>query len=195
MKKLITLAFVFLVINASAQLDKGVWLVGGTGSLLASKVEYTIPAMSYVYNADRLNISVSPNIGYFIVDKFALGLKTNYTKSKEQGNGLGGGYSNENRFSLGPFARYYFLNKDKQYNILSELSYQYGFYWFKPNKGNSNTFNIAAGSAVYFNSSVGLEFLVGYYSTKETIRVNADKNISKQNGMQVSIGFQIHLQK
>lgn len=128
------------------------------------------------------------------MDKFALGLKTNYTKYKEQLNS--GSYSNENRLSLGPFARYYFLEKDKQYNILSDLSYQYGFYWFKPSsKGNSNTFDVAAGSAIYFNSSVGLEFLVGYYSTKETIRIGENNTILKQNGMQVSIGFQIHLQK
>lgn len=193
MKKLITLAFVFLTISASAQLDKGVWLVGGTGSLLASKVEYTIPAMSYAYSADKLNISISPNIGYFLMDKFALGIKSSYNKDKSEVND--GGYSNENRFSLGPFARYYFLEKDKQYNILSALSYQYGFYWIKPSKGNSNTFNVAAGSAVYFNNSVGLEFLVGYYSTKETVRIGDNNNIVKQNGMQMSIGFQIHLQK
>lgn len=193
MKILLTIfTFLFLSFDAKSQLDKGIWLVGGTGNFLSSKYENLSPINSYTSN--RLEIAISPNVGYFVKDKLAVGLKTGFTKYKEQVTSAGGLYSNVNRFSFGPFARYYFLKKDKQYNILAEVSYRYGLYSFKPTKGNSNTFNAAVGPIIYFNSSVGLEFLLGYYSTKETIKQNGD-NVTKQNGFQMGIGFQIHLDK
>ncbi|HSC54940.1 MAG TPA: hypothetical protein VLC98_15005 [Phnomibacter sp.] len=190
MKQFIALLFLLPCIQATAQLDKGIWLTGGSGNLSASNFEYTSP--SYAYSSDRLDIGIAPNIGYFLMDKFAVGLKANFTKHKE--DVTGGLFSNVNRFSLGPFGRYYFLKKDNRYNILTDLSYQYGFYSFKPTKGNTNTLYAAVGTAIYFNTSVGLELLVGYYSAKEVIKQNGD-NISKQNGLQISMGFQVHLEK
>lgn len=191
MKQIITLLFLFFFFNANAQIDKGIWLVGGTGNFLSSNYENSGPTFSSKSN--RVDIAISPNVGYFVLDKLALGLKTSFTKYKEQITGTGGLYSNVNRFSFGPFVRYYFLEKDRQYNLLTEVNYQYGLYSFKPTKGNSNSFNAAIGPVIYFNTSVGLEFLLGYYNTKETIKQNGD-NIIKQSGFQVSIGFQIHLE-
>ena len=193
MKHFLLGLFLLLVTKLSfGQLDKGVWLVGGTGSLLSSKYEYTSPTLSF--SSDRLNIGVAPNIGYFVADKLALGLRMNYSKNKDQVNGAGGGYSNVNRFSLGPSVRYYLLDKESRYNLLTEINYQYGLYSFKPTKGNSNTFNALVGPVIYLNTSVGLEFLVGYYSTTETIK-QIGEITTKQNGFQFSIGFQIHLEK
>ena len=77
---------------------------------------------------------------------------------------------------------------------MTEINYQYGLYSFKPTKGNSNTFNALVGPVIYLNTSVGLEFLVGYYSTTETIK-QIGEITTKQNGFQFSIGFQIHLEK
>jgi hypothetical protein len=67
-------------------------------------------------------------------------------------------------------------------------------YWFTPTKGSINTFSASAGPVIYFNSSVGMEFLLGYYSRKEVIQQNGDI-INHQKGFQIGIGFQIHLEK
>ncbi|MDP1845103.1 MAG: hypothetical protein Q8K64_16945 [Sediminibacterium sp.] len=193
MKIILIFIFIFFFsITAKSQLDKGIWLVSGTGNFLTSKYEYTSPTFSS--KSDRLNIAISPNIGYFIIDKLAVGLRTSFSKNKDQVTGVGGGYTNVNRFSIGPFTKYYFLEKYKHYNLVADVSYQYGLYSFKPTKGNSNTFNAAIGPVIYFNTSVGLEFLVGYYSTKETIKQDGDIT-TKQSGFQIGIGFQIHLGK
>jgi hypothetical protein len=192
MKIIVTFISILLFsFTAKSQLDKGVWLVGGNGNFLTSKYEYSSPTFSST--SDRLNISISPTVGYFIIDKLAVGLRTSFSKNKDQVNGAGGGYTNVNRFAIGPFAKYYFLEKDKHYNLVADVSYQYGLYSFKPTKGNSNTFNAAIGPVIYFNTSVGLEFLLGYYSTKETIKQNGDIT-TKQSGFQIGIGFQIHLE-
>lgn len=193
MKQLLTgVTFLLFSFTAKCQLDKGIWLVGGTGNFLSSKNTYTSSA--YSQTSDRIDIKISPDIGYFVIDKLAVGLRPSFSKYKDQVNSTGGGYSNVNRFEIGPFIRYYFLKTDNPYNILTDISYQYGSYWFKPTKGNINTFSASAGSVIYFNTSVGLELLMGYYSRKEVIQQNGD-NITKQKGFQIGIGFQIHLEK
>lgn len=192
MKELFLAVIIAIASQASGQIIKDNWLVGGTGTFLSSKNTYTSP--TYSSSSDRLDIKISPSIGYFIADKFASGLRVSFSKYKEEVNGSSGLNTNVNRFEFGPFVRYYFLKTDNQYNILTDLSYQYGLYRFKPTKGNINTFSLAAGPVIYFNSVVGLEFLLGYYNRKEVIKQNGD-NTNKQSGFQVNIGLQIHLEK
>jgi len=194
MKILLTIFIIlFLSIDATSQIDKKTWLVGGTGNFLSYKNTYSSPTFSYT--SDRVQIKISPNIGYFPVNKLGIGLRPSYSKYKNVVNGSGGSYSNVNRFELGPFIRYYFLSAEKRYNILTDISYQYGIYWFKPARGNINTFSASAGTVVFFNSSVGLEFLLGYYSRNEVIQYSTNvENVINYKGFQIGIGFQIHLE-
>ncbi|HEU5164212.1 MAG TPA: hypothetical protein VFU29_01660 [Chitinophagaceae bacterium] len=190
---LIALLFTITLTSAHAQLTKGNWLVGGTGNFLASKNSYSTPTSSS--SSDRIDIKISPAVGYFVVDKLSIGLRPSFSKYKDVVDGTGGNInSNINRFEIGPFLRYYFLEADKQYNILADFGYQYGFYWFKPTKGSINTFSANAGTVIFFNTVVGGEFLVGYYQRKEVIKQNGDF-ITNQKGLQISLGFQIHLEK
>lgn len=84
-------------------------------------------------------------------------------------------------FGFGPFLRYYFLGVNKQFNVHTDGSYQYnieqsgGF-----SSSNStpdpvpitqyskNTFSIAAGPVIYFNTSVGLAFLKDHVTLVNT---------------------------
>jgi hypothetical protein len=170
------------------QLTKGHWLVGGSGRFYSYKNEYST---STVNNTGKYTqIDVSPNIGYFIADKIGLGLRTTFSSVKGKIDNVPAS-TNVQRFSAGPFIRYYFFDAEKQNNILIDANYQKGIVggFFK---GNSNNFSIAAGPVIYFNSSVGIEFLIGYVSQMEEIN-NQDKEI--KSGFQFSIGFQIHLIK
>jgi hypothetical protein len=180
-------------LSAKGQLTKGNWLVGGTGNFLSSKNSYSSP--TYSSSSDRIDVKLSPIIGYFFINKLSLGIKPSFTKYKDVTDGTGGNInSNINRFEVGPFVQYYFLEEDKRYNILTEITYQHGFYWFKPTKGNSNTFSANAGTIIFLNTSVGIEFLVGYYQRKEVIEQNGSF-ITNQKGFQIGAGFQIHLEK
>ncbi len=49
-----------------------------------------------------------------------------------------------------------------------------------------------AGPVIFFNTSVGLEFLLGYSSSIEDIK---DRYKNSIQGFQIGIGFQIHLEK
>lgn len=181
-----------LFLASNAQLEKGTWLVGGTASLFSTKNTFT--SVTTTTNTDALRLTISPSIGYFLADKFTVGLRPGFTKIKSE-TAPNGGNTNENRLDIGPFARYYFLEKTKQFNFLLDASYQYGFYWFTPTTGNRHTFSASAGAEVFFNSTVGLELLIGYYKQNERIDYTIGSTTSISRGLQMMIGFQFHLEK
>jgi hypothetical protein len=188
------LAFSF---SAQAQLNKNTWLVGGSATFNASKegyVSYIAPNSNGYTN--NMNLNFSSNIGYFIADKFAIGLRPYFSWGKSQFHPddplSSGGKSDSKRYGIGPFIRYYFLDMEKQYNILSEISYQKGVWKASGATGDLSNFNVSAGPVIFFNSSVGLEFLIGYSASSEEIK-GYSKNSPK--GFTVNVGFQIHLLK
>jgi hypothetical protein len=187
---LVFFAAIMLCDNSSGQIAKGNWLNGGNAGFFSSRSTYTSTA--YNQESKEFNLTVYPNIGYFPVDKFAVGLRPYFSWGKGKVTTTGGGTSDVKRYGIGPFARYYFLKADKPFNLLADISYQFGTYNATGEKGKLSNFSIAAGSVIYFNTSVGLEFLMGYSSRIDDIK-SSYKTTSK--GFQAGIGFQIHLEK
>ena len=150
------------------------------------------------------NIQLTPNIGYFFENKFAGGLKLSFATSRNKNISDGAGYNlgKNTTYGFGPFLRYYFLNAIKPFNLFIDGSYQYNIERGGGVSSTSNTplpvpitqytkntFSIAAGPVIYFNTSVGLEFLIGYTTSKYV------QNSSRTNSIQVGLGLQVHLEK
>jgi hypothetical protein len=176
-----TASFILLcTITANAQVTKGNWMVGGNANFSSSKSESTFNNDTVITKGSAL--AISPTLGYFIIDKLALGLGGSFVLSLPTGG------SSSNGYGFGPFARYYFLKPEKTINILTQISYGY----FKNSSGSDgDNFSIKAGPVVYFNSSVGLEFLVDY-----TVNTYNNQDVtSKTSGINVGFGLQIHLEK
>ena len=197
MKKQIILFFIasyLLSFSSFAQLNKNTWLVGGSGSFSSNNSNYT--SNTLVIDTKVTEVKMTPNIGYFIIDKFALGLKSTFSWIKVKAVSANTGTSNTIRFDYGPFLRYYFLEKEKPFNIMIDLAYQFGNAKFTSNvKGKRNDFSVMAGPVLYFNSSVGFEFLVGYKYASEKQTISADPLKSTIKGLQAAIGLQIHFEK
>lgn len=183
------------------QLTEGNWLVGGFGQFSAYSSTYENISPAREQTTKAFNISASPNIGYFIKDKFAVGLRPSLIWERGKagdavapdGTVLGsGGKIGQTRFVVGPFGRYYLLETDKPYNILIEAVYQYGIGSTKPLNERQSIFSAGIGPAIYFNSSVGLEFLLGY---NNTVLNSEGYYRSSKNSVQLNIGLQIHLEK
>ena len=191
MKKNILLIIVCLVliVNANCQITKGNWLVGGSGSFSSQKDKFD-NGNTYTNNA----MTILPNVGYFFIDKFAGGLKANITltkfKDEFNGNTI---RSRQNRFGIGPFLRYYFLDTENKINLFSQASYQ----WLLTTGSNNGIaipkstlyfYTFTAGPVIYFNSSVGMEVTLNYehYQREST---------QYTNKYYIAIGFQIHLEK
>lgn len=172
------IAAILFTITTNAQITKGNWMVGGDASYTNSKV---INANDKIIGSGN-SIRVFPNIGYFIIDKFALGINGNFNYGKSNGSPSNIG------FGVGPFARYYFLKSEKRINLLTEANYNYyssktqGF-----DSSNGSSYRLKAGPVIYFNSSVALEMSLNYISE------NFSNNTSKY--FIVGFGFQIHLEK
>lgn len=181
-KQLIGIILCIYSLTASGQITKGNWMVGGNGSSSTDNNSST--------SAKITNIQIAPNIGYFILDKFASGLKINYIFQRESYNGHS---INTNSLNIGPFIRYYFLNEEKFFNLFVEGNYSYGVYKtsgiYPISNGKKSNYSFSLGPVVYFNSSVGLEFSIIYYKNRDITQ-----NITHK-GLNVGLGFQIHLKK
>ncbi|MDP2089900.1 MAG: hypothetical protein Q8J84_10930 [Flavobacteriaceae bacterium] len=196
-----TITVFFITINTYSQLDKKTWLVGVTGSFDSYKREQSYISQQtnnhVITEHDFKVIELSPKVGYFFIDKLAIGITPTFSYSKviSRVNNTTAYYAN--KFSVGPFARYYFLKKDKPFNILAEANYQLGFlsaHSSPKEKGSINRYTFLVGSEIFFNSSVGMEVLLGYKYNKEKLD-NTFLGTTKNNGFHVSVGFQFHLEK
>ncbi len=197
MKRLLLTAFTGLLISYSAtsQITKGTWLVGGSGSLYSYNENYSTP--NYNQTSIYTNIDITASAGYFMIDKFAIGLRPYFSSNKGEATSPGGGSTNSYQLAIGPFARYYFLNTEKQFNILVDVGYQFGINKYLGalhENGKINNLSIMGGSEVLFNSTVGMEILLGYSQKIISIENAPGAFNSTKNGLQISIGFVLHLE-
>lgn len=183
MKKLslLTIAAGLIFSNASSQITKTNWMIGGAASFRSSNYEEAAGVTS-----KQIIVQLSGNVGYFLIDKLTVGLKPEYERTEVKQNA---NHQVVNTYGLGPFVRYYYLPVDRYVNIFSELSYQYGI--IKTNQSsstnNSNKLSGLAGCAVFFNSTAALEITVGYSSFSYNTSGNVKSLIA-------GLGFQFHLE-
>jgi hypothetical protein len=167
--------------QGKSQITKGNWMLGGNVSYASTDYNsenYGAPHKYY-------KLQVNPNIGYFLIDKLASGLKTGIEKT-----GAPGANNSHTNFNIGPYLRYYWLKPESPINIISEGNYQYGFDKFSnAEKVSKNTFSFSAGPVVYFNTVVGLEFLISY-STYKFSEIKGSNNT-----LMVGLGLQVHLER
>jgi hypothetical protein len=172
-------------LTANAQITKGNWMVGGSGSFSYAKTKpknsnSSGTNINYT-DSGTYSITLEPNIGYFIKDKLAVGLKLNLLNSFTEFNSLN---LNDSYVSISPNFRYYFLNVDKVYNVFVEPSFNY---YTNNSLGNASGFGLKTGLAVFLNSSVALEPSLNY--------VYNESSEFKRNNIFLGIGIQVHLEK
>lgn len=190
MKKLFVSSILIfcLTIVTRSQITKGNWLVGGNLSYSKSNSKGVDAT-----NSKGRNIDVTSTIGHFLYDKLAAGIKLNTIFSKQKNPEIDGTYSTniQNSIGIGSFVRYYLLEFDNRINIFPEASILQSFLSNNITDKVEKTWaaTVSAGTVIFLNSSVGLEFLFSYNHIK-VLEID-----SKGNVFQFKIGFQIHLEK
>ena len=194
MKFYVLLSLSFIQIsNSFAQLDKGTYLLGGNGSFYNYNGKFNSSNNNTTSKATDIKINAS--VGYFLIDKFVLGLRPSFSFNRGKLIGTPNTFGSTTQFLIGPFSRYYFLEKDKQFNILLDAAYLFGtnsYPFANREKGSINELSISTGLEAFFNTTVGVEFLIGYKVRNEDIKGITGYS-DKKNGVNVSIGLQIHL--
>jgi hypothetical protein len=159
MKKILSLFVlaICLTFTTYAQTAKSTWLIGGSMSLQASNGSTT-----FILN---------PSAGIFIKDRLAFGGEALLVTS--------GGFTS---YSIGPYLRKYFAQKEKG-SFFGQAGVSFA--------GYSNTSDasiwipVKLGYAVFLNRHTALEFATAY-----------NFNLTDDPGLFVfSVGFQIHLGK
>jgi hypothetical protein len=166
-----------LLKKSNCQITKGNWLVRGSARI--EKQHETLRGTPVLGSS----ISATPDVGYFIFDKFAAGAEIEYSGATIKQNGH---KSTSNYLAFGPYLRYYWLSEDHVINLFSQALVDYGVDF---NGHNAFDYLFSSGAVLFFNTSVGLE-LTGNYSISNT---GIDGLNNKTAFLQ--LGFQIHLEK
>lgn len=171
-----TRLFILLLIAAAftcnAQTLKGTKMIGGSGS---------------IYHEDGFNISLSPNLGYFIADNLAIGGNINLFLSDNDNNTAKGA-------SLGPFVRYYF-GQEAPTRIFAQANGSVGFSRYintfngreAKDTYNTNSFGAGVGIAHFLTEQVALEARL-YYNNYRFY-----DSSPRHDQVGISFGVQIHL--
>ncbi len=119
-----------------SQIEKGNWLLGGSGSFSSQKYKGATSSDTYY--------DVSPNVGYFLTKNLALGLDLSLS-----------GYPGRSiLIGVNPFARYY-LNKT--FGQVSYLTNTAGFY-------SSRGFDLSIGHSLFLGEHAAFEPEIYYRS-------------------------------
>lgn len=164
------LAFLAFGLAASAQTERGSWLVGGNVELNTAK--------------NTTVVGFTPMAGYFLINNLAVGANIDYDYRKSADG-------KQTAFGIGPFARYYLgtmnIRPFAHANVnFTSTNTKVGTQASSTATG-SDLF-LGGGLAGFINRNVALEGLIGYTS-------NTIANQGSYGGFGLKIGFQVYLSR
>ena len=202
-------AFLFGVLLSSALLsaqvlDQGNFLIGSTIGLSVAESNVKLQASSQNEEGDGPSSSqfnLAPNVGYFVVDQFALGIGMDYTFSaiKEPSEDR----NEDSNLLFGPFLRYYvpvgddmavFLQTDFGFGNATDDQMISG----ERQRISSNIFalGVGPGFTIFSNSAIGIEALFKYNFARSSfdteINVVKTTTTTTSNQFDLSIGVQFY---
>ena len=173
MKNGLLLFILFLAFSytVEAQVDKGYLLAGGNINFSSEKDS----------ESKVTSFHFSPALGYFFADKFVGGLRTSFSSMKMED------VDAVTDFLIGPFVRYYLLPNENKVNLLADADVQFGSSKLGDNTLSQNVFSVSAGPVVFLNKHTGMEFKLGFSSSK------LQDFTDRTNAFNILIGLQVHL--
>ncbi|NML57400.1 OmpW family outer membrane protein [Chryseobacterium cheonjiense] len=198
MKKLLLAGAVALFGLSNAQMTKGDWVVSGNTGFGFNNVTTTVKVGEESADGPKVStFSITPSVGYFVIDKLAVGIDLGLTSATTKYEGT---KATTTSFSVMPTATYYFANDSK---FVPFLGAGIGYASVK-NKGEMNVLGVSAsdetttdglawkvkGGVTYMaTQSLGINLGVSYdqFSNKQTIMNTDVKTNVKTFG--VNVGF------
>ncbi|MGJ8666902.1 MAG: autotransporter outer membrane beta-barrel domain-containing protein [Patiriisocius sp.] len=201
MKKIAIVIFtVFSVINMISQenitqIEKGSIFLNGTVGFNSIRTSTEQNEIGNVKMGQDLNINLNPKIGYFVANKFVVGLQLNIDSNKFE-RFQSGGASETSKFTtlnVGPFLRYYIFD-----GLFGEGSVGFGSYKNKFEddrefKSNLFQYNLGIGYAIFIGKSLSVEPLLRYQRaiSKPDSAPDGFKNIA--SSLQFAISLSAYL--
>lgn len=173
MKKLFLAGALALFGLSNAQIQKGNWMVGGQ----VANVKFT----------NGFNLSLTPQVGYFIEDNWAVGGEVGLSIADQTNGGT------TTNIDLGAFTRYYFGPNEVDSILKNGRFFAQGNVGFTGiNQSSGATTNgvglgIGAGYAYFLTPNVSLEGLLKFSGVAGGGNQNFNGNLG------LNVGFQIYL--
>ncbi|WP_294198883.1 OmpW family outer membrane protein [uncultured Chryseobacterium sp.] len=198
MKKLLLAGAVALFGLSNAQMTKGDWVISGNTGFGFNNVTTKVKAEGQSADGPKVStFSLTPSVGYFVIDKLAVGIDLGLTSATTKYEGT---KSTTTSFSVMPTATYYFSNDSK---FVPFLGAGIGYASIK-NKGEVNFMGLSSsdetttdglawrvkGGVTYMaTQSLGINLGVSYdqFSNKETFMGTDVK--THVNTFGVNVGF------
>lgn len=191
MKKLLLsiTALCAIVLTSNAQTEKGNFLLGGTASYQSSKSDAE-GAKAFE------NLSIVPNLGYFVADNFAVGTGVGYNYAKLPFASVTG---RTESFVVSPFGRYY-VGLSDQFKFFGQASVPMAFGTTKSTDANGETGDktgtstaigvaLSPGFAFYPTKRIGIELAIrGAAYNSRTVKDNDDNKLKGAGSEEFSIG-------
>ncbi len=203
---------IFGVATSFAQISQGsLYFGGGFGfAITSNKEKKTFSGGSTTVTSDgprSTSFSIVPGVGYFIVDKLAIGIDISFINESEKtpfdGSGSqAGDYNKEssNLISFTPYARKFFMLSDN-FGFTGTFGVGVGFGSSKleSKRGNSTVTNdgpkitalevgITPGLVFFPSKNVGLEANFGFVGFSSTT-LKTENNIFTTKNTETSVGF------
>jgi len=194
MKKLLLTGAVALFGLSNAQMSKGDWVISGNTGMGFNSVDTKTKVEGQSYDGPKVStFSVTPSVGYFVIDKLAVGIDLGFTSitTKEAGD-----KSTISSFSVMPTATYYFANSSK---LVPFLGAGIGYASNKTKDTHSGTtdeytadglaWKVKGGVTYMATQSLGINLGVSFdqFSNKDTVMGTEFKNTVNTFG--VNVGF------
>lgn len=198
MKKLLLAGAVALFGLSNAQMTKGDWVFSGNTGLGFNSIDTKTKVEGQTYDGAKVStFSVTPSVGYFVIDKLAVGIDLGFTSitTKEEGD-----KSTISNFSVMPTATYYFTNSSK---LVPFLGAGIGYASGKTKETYSNVsqefttnglaWKVKGGVTYMATQSLGINLGVSFdqFANKETYFGTEYKNTVNTFG--VNVGFSYFL--
>jgi hypothetical protein len=203
----------FTPLLSTAQLSKGQWMVGGSADF--NHTTTNNKTINFDQHIEQTGYNLFPGAGYFFMDRFVAGLRTNLSNSKTEDK-IDGTYYRTSDITtapgagIGAFARYYVFKPKNKFNAFAEAAYSYNSVketsdwrqggigyngtptsnvYITESKYKVNYYSLTAGPVIFISSKVSFELSVGYTLGKVT---NQDQTIDR---IALGTGFQVFLGK
>jgi hypothetical protein len=199
------IALLFCASFLSAQYtDQGNFMLGSTFGLSAANSTISHNAGdggASVENPTSTLFTISPSVGYFVLDELAIGISMDYTFSRVRS--AVGEKNEDSNVLFGPFARYYLPIADDM-AVFLEGSFGFGNSRNDMELGgqpqnirtNMVAFGVGPGLTIFSTSAIGIEALCKYNYSRSTFDttiggINA-KTITRTNQFDFSVGMRFY---
>jgi hypothetical protein len=161
----------FVIVESGAQTTAGSFLIGGSAGVQRNKQHLeNLPPGTVVNTSPITTSTITPSVGYFVINNFMVGLQGNYSNWRQSQGGI---KSRTNSFSIGPVLRYYIPFGGK-FALFPEASAAYswslsrskgdasGVFLDYKNKSINYIYKAGAGVTWFVKPNIGIEAVLGY---------------------------------